>query len=109
MASEPGDCDMIDSVTICRTPGMLMTRVDDDVIILSLQSNCYVSLDRFGREIWELIEEPLTLVELVARLEQHYEAESGRIRSDVEEFLLEIAGDGLVSLTTGETDPVRAG
>lgn len=100
---------MIDSVTIRRTPGMLMTRIDDDVIILSLHSNCYVTLDRLGSQIWELIEEPLTLGELVARLEELYDAEPGRIRSDVEEFLREIAGDGLVSLTSSETDPARAG
>jgi hypothetical protein len=92
---------MIDSVTIRRTPGMLMTRMDDDVVILSLHSNCYVTLDRFGRQIWELIEEPISLVELVARLEQYYDAEPGRIRRDVEVFLREIAGDGLVSFTTG--------
>jgi hypothetical protein len=97
---------MIESSLIQRTPGMMATQIDEDVVILCLPINCYVTLDQFGRRVWELIEQPITLGHLVEKLEEEYEADAGEIRRDVEAFLLEIAGDGLVTFDPS-TDPLR--
>lgn len=82
--------------TVARAPGLMSTEIDDDLVILSMSSNKYVTLDSVGRRIWELLAEPITVSALVRELEGSFNASDGQIRADVLAFLQDISADNLI-------------
>lgn len=93
---------MDDRTLITRRPDAMATDIDDATVILSLPSNCYLSLDAVGQRIWALLEPPISLDCLVERLLEAFEGDPGAIRRDVEHFLGELEADGLVTLQSTE-------
>ena len=89
---------MDDQTLITRRSDAMATDIDDATVILSLPSNCYVSLDAVGQRIWALLAQPLRLDALVEHLKDQFEGDRGAIRRDVEQFLRELETDGLVTL-----------
>jgi hypothetical protein len=93
---------MDDRTLITRRPDAMATDIDDATVILSLPSNCYLSLDAVGQRIWALLEQPLCLQALVERLQDQFEGDANAIRRDVEHFLRELESDGLLTLQAPE-------
>lgn len=93
---------MDDHTLITRRADAMAADIDDATVILSLQSNCYVSLEAIGQRIWSLLAQPLSLYALVERLQDQFEGDPGAIRQDVEHFLGELEADGLVTLQSTE-------
>lgn len=93
---------MDDHTLITRRADAMATDIDDATVILSLPSNCYVSLDAVGQRIWALLEQPLSLQALVEQLQDQFEGNADAIRRDVEHFLRELERDGLVTLQSAD-------
>ena len=93
---------MDDHTLITRRSDAMATDIDDATVILSLPSNCYVSLDAVGQRIWALLDQPLRLDALVEHLQDRFEGDRGAIRQDVEQFLRELESDGLVTLQSAD-------
>ena len=93
---------MDDQTLITRRSDAMATDIDDATVILSLPSNCYVSLDAVGQRIWALLAQPLRLDALVEHLKDQFEGDRGAIRRDVEQFLRELETDGLVTLQSAD-------
>ena len=75
------------------------TPVADELVILNLAKSDYVSLDRIGTRIWDVLEKPHRVDELCRSLEDKFSGDSGKIASDVLRFLNELAAEGLVHVS----------
>jgi hypothetical protein len=82
--------------TVVRVEGMMTAPVDQDIVILNMLKNNYVSLDQIGRRIWELIEAPVTVSELCLKLGDEFEGGNEQIVADVLSFLNELLKEGLM-------------
>jgi hypothetical protein len=58
------------------------------------------SFNGTGSSIWQLLETPKTVDELVAAVAQEYDAEQERVEKDVKEFLSEMLSVGLAEVPT---------
>lgn len=88
---------IIEAISYIRRNDSVMTAlVDDELVILNMAGNNYISLDNIGRRIWELLENPCRVDALCRQLLGEFEATSVQIETDVLLFLQELAGDGLV-------------
>lgn len=56
------------------------------------------SFNGTGSSIWQLLETPKTVDELVAAVAQEYDAEQERVEKDVKEFLNEMLSVGLAEV-----------
>ena len=52
------------SSVVVRRDGLMTAPVDDEIVILNIESDNYVGLDSIGRAVWELIAEPREVIEL---------------------------------------------
>lgn len=77
-------------------PEVLFSQIDGDVIILSAGDDAYLSLDPTGSRIWLLLQEPLSLDELVHILTDEYEVTDEDCRADVRDFLDDMVGRQLI-------------
>lgn len=84
------------ATSIVRTEGMMTAPVDNEIVILNMKGNNYISLDAIGRRIWEIIETPITVDNVCDQLEQEFDGTRDQITADVIAFLEELEREGLV-------------
>jgi len=81
---------------VVRTEGMMTAPVDNEIVILNMKGNNYISLDAIGRRIWELLETPVNVDDLCRQLGTEFEGTQEQICTDVISFLTELEQEGLV-------------
>lgn len=86
-----------DSV-ISRSPAPWVVPADDELLMLDPQSGAYFSLDVRGRRVWELLEQPRAVADVVCLLIAEYDAPSEVIEADVIRFVRQLADKGLVDV-----------
>lgn len=93
---------MIDTdTTVVRTDGLQSTNVDDELVVLNLRTNNYIAIDRIGRRVWDLIEAPTRVGDLIATLAQEFAADAGVVAADVIAFLGELEDEKMVQPVLG--------
>jgi hypothetical protein len=84
------------TTNVVRMEGIMTAPVDQEIVLLNMSSNNYVSLDAIGRRIWELMEAPITVNEMCCQLSSEFEGDQEQICVDVLSFLTELEREGLV-------------
>lgn len=71
-------------------------RVEDDGIVLDLETSAYYSLNEVGSFIWERLGEGKTLDEVVAEVCDAYEVAEPEARKDAEELVAKLVSQKLL-------------
>ena len=78
------------SSVVKRANDVLAANVDDELVMMRLESNGYFGLDAIGRRIWELLDEPRTVGEICSTLLDEYDVQPAACEADVLRFLNEL-------------------
>jgi hypothetical protein len=70
-----------------------------EIVILNVESGLYFGLDRVGARVWELIQQPRSVAEIVEVLLQEYDVDEKRCRHDVLALLDEMQLRQLIELS----------
>lgn len=79
-----------------RADGLLTAAVNDELLMMSVESGTYFNLNPVGARIWELLETPTTLERLVAQLVAEYEVAPDTAQDEAERFLGTLHERGLL-------------
>jgi hypothetical protein len=79
-----------------RDPGLPFQRMDEDAIVINPQTREVHLLNGTAARIWELLETPLSIDELVGALGSEFDAEPAALRHEVESFVADLGGKGLL-------------
>jgi len=71
--------------------------VDNETVLLDLESGMYFGLDGIGKFIWEAIGQGQTLGEIAADIASEYDVDRKSAQADVLQFASELIGRGLLS------------
>jgi len=83
-----------------------------EVAILGLRRNTYYSLDGVGKRVWELIQTPVPVKEVLDQLLEKYRVEPDRCRDDLLHLLQQMLVEGLIEVGNGvglAAEPRRPG
>ena len=83
---------------VVAAPGQLSTTFGDEVIILGLDESMYYGLSSTGVRIWELVQTPRTVDEILETVISEYEVDRHRAESDLEALLIELHNRGLIAI-----------
>ena len=76
---------------------VLSSKIDEEIVLLAVDAESYLSLDPVGSRIWELLsEKPSTVDELAALLMEEYEVDRGTCLNDVQAFIDDMAARKLI-------------
>ena len=94
---------------IVRSPSVLAAEVVGEILMLSIESGHYFTLEDISGEIWKRIDPPCSFAELLDRLAADYDAERGTIAADVRALLGRMAAQDTVRLRrcSGGSSPYR--
>jgi hypothetical protein len=80
----------IDADAVCSS------KIDDETLILNLDTGFYYTLDSVGGEIWERLMENQDEQRIVSAIADSYNADPGQIRKDFQELVAELEKEGLI-------------
>lgn len=81
---------------ISRNPSVLWTELDQQLVLLNLERNRYFEASGVGGVIWQLLEQPRSLAELVEHLVANYRVDAASCEADVRGFVDELSAAGLL-------------
>jgi len=83
------------SAVIFKNPSAISSDLDGEAVILDMESGKYHGLDSTGTRIWTLLEDKITLDEIVLQLIGEYSVEREQCTIEVEEFINRMVDLGL--------------
>lgn len=81
-----------------RVDRVVTQRVEDQAILLQVDTGRYYSLDEVSGRVWELCDGQHSVSAIAAELGREYEAPVEEVERDVLAFLEEMAGERLLNL-----------
>jgi len=76
---------------------VLSSKIDDEVILMSIAADSYFGLDSVGSRIWEILSQEAVSVDgLIAILMEEYEVEESECREDVVHFIENMSSRKLI-------------
>ncbi|XPV69514.1 MAG: PqqD family peptide modification chaperone [Halarcobacter sp.] len=70
-----------------RNDDLLSSEMDSELVMMDLELNNYYGLNKIGKDIWELLENDLTLEELCNKLIEKYEVSFEQCNEDISPFI----------------------
>lgn len=86
---------------VARAPGLIGAELDDETILLGVEQSAYFGLDTTAQAIWQAIEQPSPVREVVGALTARYAVELAQCAAQTCAFLEQLAGEGLVQIVSG--------
>ncbi|NEW07135.1 lasso peptide biosynthesis PqqD family chaperone [Paenibacillus sp. SYP-B3998] len=83
---------------VVQNEGNLVSNMDGEKVMLSIASGKYYNLGVTGGRIWELIELPKSVEEIVATLESEFDIEASLCEEQVRSFLELLSKEGLIQI-----------
>ena len=79
-----------------RNPKLLANQMDGEIVMMSIDNGEYYGLDEVGSRIWELMETPVTVHNLVEQLMNEFDVDYDDCLRDTQEFLEDLLEKDLV-------------
>ena len=88
---------------VAATKDQVSADLEDEAVVLHLESGVYFGLDPVGARIWALIQEPRSVGAVKEALLEEFEVAPDRCERDLLAFLRELAAHALVEVSDGES------
>jgi hypothetical protein len=86
---------------IQRDPEIIAAEADQDLIMVSVATGFYYGLSDVGREIWDAIERPKKVSDLVDNLKASYTVNPALCEEQTLSFLTALLDEGLLQVKDG--------
>lgn len=83
---------------VVASPGVLVRQLEDESVLLDLQSESYFGLDSVGTCMWAALVSAPRFEDAYSELLEEYEVEPATLRKDLEGFVASLAQAGLVQV-----------
>ena len=84
---------------IKRNKEVFASVIDEEVVMMNVNSGKYYGMDTVGSRIWKLIAEEIQVKDVIKKLMEEYDVSEEQCKKDVLEFLNELYENKLVEIT----------
>jgi hypothetical protein len=86
---------------IQRDPEVIVAEADNDLIMVSIATGSYYGVSDVARDIWDAIERPKRISDLVGGLTASYQIDSSSCEEQTLSFLETLRNEGLLRVEDG--------
>jgi hypothetical protein len=83
---------------ITRNPDLVASKIDGDVVMMSIEQGQYYGITGVGSRAWELLASPIAVEDIVRVICDEYDAEEDTCLSDMQSFIEQLHELGLVTV-----------
>jgi|SRR6516162_2323528 hypothetical protein len=84
-----------------RDPEILAAEADNDLVMVSIANGFYYAVSNVARDIWEAIERPKKVSDLIDDLAISYNIDRATCREETLSFLEDLRAEGLLKVSDG--------
>lgn len=88
---------------VSQVGGNVVSDMAGEKVMLSIHNGKYYNLGKIGGDIWEYIQEPITVQDLIASLTERYDVADATCGEQVLTFLSHLIDEGLVQVKAGSS------
>lgn len=99
VAADAEDAEMAPLVPgsrVCPDPNVLAKRVDDEIVLVHLETNRIFELNRTAAFLWDALAEGSTRAELEERMALEFDVEQEELAREIDELLGQFASERLI-------------
>lgn len=87
--------------TIVQSPGNIISDMDGETVMMSIDNGKYYNLGTIGGSIWELIIKPISINKLISKLTNEFDVENSECQKEVIPFLEQLLNEKLIMIEKG--------
>lgn len=80
-----------------------INQIDGELIVLNLDSGCYYTINGSGIDFWQLVQDGLSVEQIVAAAVSHYGVDDGAVRSELVSFCEKLVDEEVFALTSADS------
>lgn len=84
------------TTSLKRDPSQIFSKIDDEVVMLSMKEGKYFALNEAGTRIWEIIEHPIKVQSLIDNLMDEFNVSKNKCELETLELLNDLYKKRLV-------------
>lgn len=77
----------LQSIVSRRKEGLLISELGNEVVMMDIENGNYIGLNETGKVIWNMLEEPMMVQDIIDELTKKYEINKEQCSSDTLEYL----------------------
>lgn len=81
-----------------KDSNLICSKLDSDLVMMDMESGSYLSLNKTGRIIWEQLEKPILVADLIKDLTNRFSVDEKTCTFETIDFLTKIAGQKALSI-----------
>lgn len=85
-----------------NSPKVVGEVIDGEAVVINLENGNYYTMDRIGGEIWNIVEQNVTVESIVDAISARYEGSGLDIETSINELIVLMEQEGLIVLETEE-------
>ncbi|MDN4861136.1 lasso peptide biosynthesis PqqD family chaperone [Priestia aryabhattai] len=85
---------------VIQSEGNVVSDMDNEKVMLNIENGKYYNLGRIGGDIWELIDKPTLVSELIDNIMAKYDVNKEKCEAEVISFLGSMYQENLVKVIT---------
>ncbi|MBT5873546.1 MAG: lasso peptide biosynthesis PqqD family chaperone [Candidatus Latescibacteria bacterium] len=89
------------NTTVTASDDVVVSTLDDEIVMMSVENGAYYSLDDIGRRVWELLEKPLSVSAVCDVIVDEYDVTRSECEQDMLTWLGELTDEKLVQIVDG--------
>ncbi len=94
------DCAIENDTIIQRNEEILSSSINNETVMMDIESGQYIGLDPIATRIWALIEQPISFGQLCETLTSEYDVSMDQCKMDVATFLDKSTEANLVTFSS---------
>lgn len=84
---------------ITKNAAIISSKMDDEVVMMSIEKGNYYGLNPVAAEIWEMLTEPMSVQAIIDRLMEDFEVDPEQCHAEVVAYLAKLVGEGLITVS----------
>lgn len=91
------------SLVVTRGKDCVSTEIDGETVILNVSTGIYSGADAVGTFVWGLLEKPVKVTDICARILERYEVDEDACKNDLLKYLRSLADNRLIEARDTES------
>ena len=87
--------------TLERNPEIINSKIDDEVVMMSIEDGKYYGLDNTGSQIWNILESPQTISHIITQLMDSFDVSEDQCLKDCIPFIEDMLDKNILLLKNG--------
>ncbi|MCX6276631.1 MAG: lasso peptide biosynthesis PqqD family chaperone [Bacteroidetes bacterium] len=81
---------------ISKNPAIISSKMDDEVVMMSIEKGNYYGLNPVAAEIWEMLAAPMTVQAICDRLMEEFDVDQEKCYNEVLVYVEKLGNEGLI-------------